>query len=192
MRITGGLARGIHLKVPQLNDRVRPSTDRMREAVFSSLGPLGNPVAVLDLYAGTGAYGLEALSRGAGSTVFVESDPRVLPSLEMNLQAVSRSAGVPFDARILRRRLPGGLENALPETFDLIFIDPPYDRITADAATLLRLAASSLGPGGKVIFECPGDLDPLEGVPGWRTVQILGTRRKNAPSCRILMNPGTE
>ena len=90
MRITGGRARGIKLKVP--NKKItRPATDRMREAVFSSLGASVQNSQVLDLFAGTGSYGLEALSRGAAGVCFVENNRAAIKCLEINTAAVTRS-----------------------------------------------------------------------------------------------------
>ncbi|MCB0386966.1 MAG: RsmD family RNA methyltransferase, partial [Bdellovibrionales bacterium] len=90
MRITGGRARGIPLIAPT-GQGTRPATDRMREAVFSSLGPLVEGSRCLDLFAGTGAYGLEALSRGATAVSFVENDTKALRALKTNQDTVLKS-----------------------------------------------------------------------------------------------------
>ena len=95
MRLSGGVARGIPLVVPP-GDRVRPATDGMRQAVFSSLAALVPGATCLDLFAGTGSYGLEALSRGAEKVVFVERNPKALGCLRRNLAAVERSLGSPL------------------------------------------------------------------------------------------------
>lgn len=190
MRITGGLARGIPLSTPRKDHPVRPATDRMREAVFSSLGLRTQDANVLDLYAGSGAYGLEALSRGARSAVFVEADPRVLQCLSNNLRAVERSAGHALDARVLRRRLPSPLDGIAPISLDLVFIDPPYDRIQADAAALLASILPYTGPDSRVVFESPGEINPADTCPAWRTLQVLGTRKRDAPTCHILAPTG--
>ncbi len=186
MRITGGLARGIPLSTPGRDDRVRPATDRIREAVFSSLGPRVVGASVLDLYAGTGAYGLDALSRGAARAVFIEADPTVLKCLSENLRAVERSANTKFDSRIIRRRLPTDLGGLQPHLFDLVFIDPPYEQIESTASALLASVLPILQPGGRVFFESPGNIDPARDSPQWTTIQILGSRKKDAPSCHLL------
>ncbi len=90
MRITGGRARGIPLHAPRGRE-TRPATDQLREAVFSSLGPRVEGARVADLFAGTGSYGLEALSRGATSGCFVENNRQALVCLRANLAAVLRS-----------------------------------------------------------------------------------------------------
>lgn len=92
MRITGGAARGIPLKAPA-GDAVRPATDAMRQAVFSSLGGVVVNAYFLDLFAGTGGYGLEALSRGAAGGVFIERNAKAAACLRANLTAVRKSLG---------------------------------------------------------------------------------------------------
>ena len=120
MRIIAGLARGLPLTVPR-GDATRPTSDRVREAIFSSLGARVTAATVLDLFAGTGALGLEALSRGAQSVVFVEQARTALDCLAKNL-AGFQPAPVTTTVRgeVLRElaRLTG--------SFDLIFADPPY------------------------------------------------------------------
>ena len=99
MRITGGQARGIPLTLPK-GDRVRPATDALRQAVFSSLAARVPGARFLDLFAGSGAYGLEALSRGASGGVFVEKDARTAGFIRDNITAVCKSLG----------RTPDGLQ----------------------------------------------------------------------------------
>src|ERR1700712_5064865 len=126
MRISGGKARGIPLIVPK-GDAVRPATDGMRQAAFSSLGAYVVDARFLDLFAGSGAYGLEALSRGAAGGVFVEQNPKAAACVNQNIEAVCKSLGrtsrdltvVKADARSVP--LGGG------EVPDLVFIDPPYE-----------------------------------------------------------------
>src|SRR4051812_32476991 len=128
MRISGGNARGITLTVPK-GDAVRPATDGMRQALFSSLGAFVVGARFLDLFAGSGAYGLEALSRGAESGTFVEQNAKAIACLRQNIAAVCKSvrrdAGaltiLPADARTVPL---GG--TTVP---DLVFIDPPYELI---------------------------------------------------------------
>ena len=120
-RIVSGVAGGRRLKVPRAG--VRPTGDRAREALFNSLKSLVDlrGAAVLDLYAGSGALGLEALSRGAGTVVFVESSPGVLPVLKDNLAAVGLPGG-----RVVAGSVPVVVRGAPPATFDLVLADPPY------------------------------------------------------------------
>src|SRR5882724_13627781 len=98
MRISGSVARGIPLAVPK-GDAVRPATDGMRQAVFSSLRGRVSGARFLDLFAGSGAYGLEALSRGAAGGVFVEQNARAAACVRKNIEAVCKSLG--RDARDL-------------------------------------------------------------------------------------------
>ena len=173
MRISGGQARGIKLAVPP-GERVRPATDGLRQAVFSSLGERVRGARFLDLFAGSGAYGLEALSRGASGGCFVEKHPAVLALLKRNLAAVAKSAGVPAEAcRVLAgdaATAPRG-EGVAP---DLIFVDPPYDLITAVGPALL--AAITAWPEADadrlVVFEMPGELELV--APGWRELKRIG------------------
>jgi 16S rRNA (guanine966-N2)-methyltransferase len=120
-RLISGVAGGRRLKVPRTG--VRPTGDRAREALFNSLKALLDlrGAAVLDLYAGSGALGLEALSRGAETVVFVESSPGVLPVLKENLAAVGLPGG-----RVVAGSVPTVLGGAPPARFDLVLADPPY------------------------------------------------------------------
>lgn len=149
MRIIGGQFRGRRLAA--VRGPVRPTADRIREAIFNILGDRARSAAVLDLYAGTGALGLEALSRGAASVVFVEQHHRVRQLLQANVAAL----GLEGQTRILAGRvlqLLPQLARAGPR-FDLVFLDPPYGRGLA-AATLRALAAGRLiRAGGVVVAE---------------------------------------
>ena len=174
MRISGGEARGIPLAVPR-GDAVRPATDGMRQGVFSSLGARVPGARFLDLFAGSGSYGLEALSRGAAGGAFVEQSPKALACLRQNITAVCKSLGrdsrelhvIPGDARLLPVA-------ALREVPDLVFIDPPYELI-ADLAPMLfsRLAeALAAKPDALVVFELPGEQNLAP--PGWEMLRRLG------------------
>jgi 16S rRNA (guanine966-N2)-methyltransferase len=125
MRIVAGSARGRRLAVPPAG--TRPTSDRVREAVFSAveshLGPLGG-LHVLDLYAGSGAVGLEALSRGAGQALLVERDRAALAVLRANVEAVRLPGALVADSDVPR------LVSSPPasgSTYALVFADPPYD-----------------------------------------------------------------
>lgn len=172
MRISGGGARGITLVVPK-GDAVRPATDGMRQAAFSSLGALVPGARFLDLFAGSGAYGLEALSRGAAGGVFVEKNPKAAACVRQNLVAVCKSLG----------RDPAGVEvfqaDALTAAYgdaapDLVFIDPPYEIIPEVAPVLFSRLTALLAskPDALVVFELPGELE-LAPV-GWKQVKRLG------------------
>ena len=123
MRLTGGHDRGRRLIVPR-GSNTRPTAAKVREAIFNILGP--PPGAVLDLYAGSGALGMEALSRGAPEAVFVERDPNALSSLRRNLKEVGmeeRATVIGTDVRTALRRLAAG-----GDRFSWVFMDPPYAR----------------------------------------------------------------
>lgn len=185
MRISGGLARGIPLVVPK-GDAVRPATDGMRQAVFSSLGSAVVGARFLDLYAGSGAYGLEALSRGAAGGVFVEQNGKAAACVRKNIEAVTKSLG--RDARDLvvvkadARTVPlgphaaegAGVNAAGGIVPDLVFIDPPYDEIAEVAPELFRKLAEALAtkPGAIVVFELPGEIELAP--PGWTLLKRLG------------------
>lgn len=175
MRLSGGSARGIPLAVPP-GDRVRPATDGMRQAVFSSLAALVPGAVFLDLFAGTGAYGLEALSRGAARGTFVERNPRALACLRSNLEAVGRSLGEDLAREGRAVVVPADAATFTPagEAPDLVFIDPPYEVIPELApglfAHLTRVLASK--PGAVVVLEYPGDLEVAP--EGWVLRKRLG------------------
>ncbi len=121
MRVIAGSAGGIRLDVPK-ND-IRPTMDRVKAAIFSSLGERVIGARVLDLFAGTGALGLEALSRGAASAMFVESDRLANAAIARNL------ARTHLEGRIRKQDVFDFLtHSSTAETYDLIFADPPYDK----------------------------------------------------------------
>ncbi len=127
MRIVSGWARGIRLQVPQ-DDAVRPTEDKVKESLFSTLGDLRD-ARVLDLFSGTGALGLEALSRGAAKVVMVEKDPRHAAVIRTNLANVLKAiAPNPAGQATLRTEdAKSAAEHLLPgEQFDVILADPPY------------------------------------------------------------------
>jgi 16S rRNA (guanine966-N2)-methyltransferase len=149
-RLISGVAGGCRLKVPRSG--VRPTGDRAREALFNSLKSLLDlqGAAVLDLYAGSGALGLEALSRGAGSVVFVESSPSVLPVLKDNLGAVGLPGG-----RVLSGSVPTVVRGAPPGRFDLVLADPPYATPVDEVQEVLRalLSGGWLAPEAVLVVE---------------------------------------
>lgn len=168
MRITGGQARGISIKAPKQG--VRPATDYLREAVFSSLGPdRVQGAQVLDCFAGTGAYGLEALSRGASLAVFIESDRAALACLQQNQAVVAKALGAEPSA--IADHWRGDFFRAIAkgqETFDLIFVDPPYTLWEERGADILKALLSRLEDQdeARLIAEAPGAWSP-ELPPGY-------------------------
>ncbi|MEO7411978.1 MAG: RsmD family RNA methyltransferase [Opitutaceae bacterium] len=174
MRITGGQARGIQLAVPK-GDAVRPATDGMRQAVFSSLASRVDGARVLDLFAGSGAYGLEAISRGASGGVFVEKNQKAATCLRKNIEAVCKSMGrLPDDIQLLAGdalAVPLGAGGELP---DLVFVDPPYDLIAEIAPKLFARLTQVLAAKSEalVVFELPGELDLAP--EGWTLLKRIG------------------
>ena len=167
MRLTGGEHSGRLLKVPA--DGTRPTQDKVRAAIYSSLAALVPGARVLDLFAGTGAIGLEAWSRGAAWVDWVESGKHALRALRDNVQAL----GVPPAAgRVLA--LDAFKLLGFPcagEGFDLAVADPPYAEAKANGwqARLADLLAQNgwVKPGGVFVFETEGR-DPPPELPGWR------------------------
>jgi 16S rRNA (guanine966-N2)-methyltransferase len=157
-RIVAGTASGRRLKVPPSG--VRPTGDRAREGLFNSLGTLVDleGAAVLDLYAGSGALGLEALSRGAAQVVFVESGPRVLPVLRANLAAI----GVP-GGRIIAGSVPTVVAGPPPTPFDVVLADPPYSTPVEEVLEVLRrlVGGGWLAPGAVVVVERASREEPF-------------------------------
>ncbi|MCC5806540.1 MAG: RsmD family RNA methyltransferase [Opitutales bacterium] len=176
MRVTGGIARGIELLAPK-GGSTRPATDRMREAVFSSLAERVDGAKVVDLFAGSGAYGLEAWSRGASGVVFVENHPRLAGILTENIARVARSLGAepPWPARVRRADALGTPDE--PGSADIVFVDPPYALLPGIGPEVFQRAGDWLGPAGGrlLVFEAPGELEP--GAPGWTLLRRLGKGR---------------
>ena len=171
MRITGGQARGIPLLLPK-GDAVRPATDALRQAVFSSLAARVPGARFWDLFAGSGAYGLEAFSRGAVGGVFVEKDARTAEFIRRNIAAVAKSLGRPAgDLRVVTADATTVAPGPAP---DLVFIDPPYDLIPVVAPGLFARLTDLLAaqPDPVIVFEAPGELELAP--PGWTLVKRLG------------------
>jgi 16S rRNA (guanine966-N2)-methyltransferase len=160
LRVVGGALRGRRLRVPDRG--VRPTSERVREAVFDILGARVPGARVLDLFAGTGALGIEALSRGAASAAFVEGDRAVARVLEGNLGRL----GLSDRASVAVAPLEGArLPAALAGPWDLVFLDPPYAG-EAGARWLAALASAPWPPsGGLIVLERRrGTLAAPEGI----------------------------
>ncbi|XXY54723.1 16S rRNA (guanine(966)-N(2))-methyltransferase RsmD [Sorangium sp. So ce269] len=150
MRVIAGRLGGRRLAAPR-GEGTRPTADRVREALFSSLGDVTGAL-VCDLYAGTGALGIEALSRGARRAVFVESGRPALATLRENLAAL----GLDEAARVVPLPVERALELLRDEgPFDLALLDPPYAALAKAAAAAARLAGplGLLAPAGRLVLE---------------------------------------
>ena len=144
MRVVAGTFKGRRLVAPR-GTRTRPTADRVREALFSMLGDVGG-ARVLDLYAGSGALGIEALSRGADSAVFVESDARAIAAIERNL------ASIGVEATVWRRDVLRFLARA-DGPFDLVFCDPPYDSASRLAGPLAERLPALTAEDARIVTE---------------------------------------
>ena len=151
MRIIAGTHRGHTIYAPAGTD-TRPTPDRVRENVFNILGPVDG-ASVLDLYAGSGAMGLEALSRGAERAVFVERDPEAAKVIERNLDKL-RLRGT-----VLRRDAVSVLA-AETRKYDLVLVDPPYDMYLDVQPQLARYLPGVLTEDGVVVVETDARVEP--------------------------------
>ena len=124
MRITGGQVRGRLLATPKISN-IRPTSDRVREAIFNILGQDMSGLTVLDLFSGTGSLGLEALSRGALQAYFIDKSQESLDLVKKNLSLCGYPAQGKFFRKDLSKGVPG-LLTLLDKAFDLVFMDPPY------------------------------------------------------------------
>jgi 16S rRNA (guanine966-N2)-methyltransferase len=144
MRIVAGRYKGRRLRMPR-SAPTRPTADRVREALFSMLGDVSG-ARVLDLYAGSGALGIEALSRGAESAVFVERDPRAAAAIRTNIDLVGANAE-------LRQQDALSFLASHRCTFDLVFCDPPYDSGPRIAAQLAERLPAVLSEHARIVTE---------------------------------------
>jgi 16S rRNA (guanine966-N2)-methyltransferase len=152
MRVVAGEFKGRPLRAPR-GARTRPTADRVREALFSILGDVSG-ARVLDLFAGSGALGIEALSRGAASAEFVDDDPRAVAVIRRNLE------GVGAEARVTRRDAMRFLVE-VQGRYDLVLVDPPYDSAPRLAGPLAERLPEVLAKGARVVTESD-KRNPLE------------------------------
>ena len=176
MRIISGTAGGIPLRIPSHN--VRPTMEMVRGAIFSALGERVAGAKVLDLFSGSGAFGIEALSRGAATATFVDDHPKAIAAIKANLVKTR------LEATVVRSDVFRFLKRT-EQIFDLIFADPPYSKRPKDRDLAAELIASPalknhLAAGSLLILEkTSGDL-PLENH-GWSVL-----RDKTYGSTRVL------
>ena len=178
MRVIAGSAGGIQLEVPKFG--VRPTMDRVKGAIFSSLGDRVEGARVLDLFSGTGALGIEALSRGAASALFIDQDGQAVCAIERNLKKAN------LQGSVRQQEVFAFLDRAkLPGRFHIIFADPPYERSKSGEGFTEKLLENPsllqiLEPDGIFILEKrPGEELP-ENLP-WQT-----TRRKTYGATEVL------
>ena len=157
MRVIAGAFKGRRLKAPAW-DGVRPTSDKLRETLFNILAPRITGARVLDLYAGTGAVGIEALSRGAAHVTFVERDRRAAALIAANLAicGVEQSYTIECgDAAAALRRMPE------VDSFDLVLLDPPYDADPEMLADTLSEAARRTTAAGLIVLERASRREPV-------------------------------
>jgi 16S rRNA (guanine(966)-N(2))-methyltransferase RsmD len=179
MRVIAGRLKGRRLKAPHW-DGLRPTSDKLRETLFNILGSRIDGARVLDGYAGTGAVGIEAISRGARQVTFVEQDRRAAALIAENLTACAVEGGYTIE----RGDLVAVLPRLGTSAFDLILLDPPYDTMTTTAA--LEAAARALARDGLLVLEhatrrdpdVPASLEPVRRVKsGDSTLTFFVVRR---------------
>ncbi len=179
MRIIAGRAGGIPLKSP--SEGTRPTTDRVREAIFSMLGTSFADARVLDLFAGTGSMGLEALSRGAKEALLVERNRNACATIDDNLRRAKLEGG-----RVVKSEAFAALQQfRLSGTrFDLIFADPPYIKEKGDPDSRAQLLASadlraSLVEGGTFVLETMMTKRAAPAIAGWHIARdrVYGSTR---------------
>ncbi|MBW3601366.1 MAG: 16S rRNA (guanine(966)-N(2))-methyltransferase RsmD [Actinobacteria bacterium] len=164
-RVIAGTARGRRLQVPP-GGTTRPTSDRVREALFSVLGPRVPGAAVADLFAGSGGLGIEALSRGAARAVFVDADPRAAAAIRANL----RATGLAGAATVVRGDADAFCARPRGHPFHLVLVDPPYTRPLGrvwSSLTALR-DTGGLAPAATVVVERDRrDAALTRGPPAW-------------------------
>jgi 16S rRNA (guanine966-N2)-methyltransferase len=186
MRVIAGRLGGRRLKAPR-GRTTRPTSEKVREALFAMLGDLAG-LDVLDLFAGTGALGIEALSRGARTAVFVELEPVAVRILGENLAALDISgehANVRHTDALQALRSARGRK----ETYDLLFIDPPYSQAREWGPELAALVPSLLRPAARVVLEsnrrAPLDLARADVSPPHRQLELERHRRYGDTTIQI-------
>jgi 16S rRNA (guanine(966)-N(2))-methyltransferase RsmD len=156
MRVIAGTAKGRKLFTPR-GKSIRPTPDRVREAIFSVLGARVTNASILDLYAGTGALGIEALSRGAKKVLFVDRSAEANRLLKRNLE----STGFLSQSCVWKKGVEQALKQLKKEgiTFDLIFLDPPYRISVVQLDKIIKEVISLLSEHGLVVLERPSSID---------------------------------
>lgn len=192
MRVIAGRFKGMALATPKPG--TRPTTDRTKEAVFSHLDSWGlvRGASVLDLFAGTGALGIEALSRGAQSLVAVESAGLAAALINGTLTQLKRSKAwrPELSARVMRRRAEVFIDSYHGASFDLVFIDPPYAYATEECNALLEALAQgeATGPDTMIVIERSARSDALTPPAGWHEADA----RKYGETAVIYLEPDAQ
>jgi 16S rRNA (guanine(966)-N(2))-methyltransferase RsmD len=162
MRVIAGTLKGRRLKSPTW-EGLRPTSDRLRETLFNILAPRIRGARVLDVFAGTGALGIEAMSRGASTVTFIEGDRRAHALIAENLAHCGLSNGCVIIRASVARGLDALRADPAAVTFDIVLLDPPYDQ-RPDA--ILTNMTASVAPGGLVVLEHARKQPAPDTIPG--------------------------
>ncbi|MEN8170461.1 MAG: 16S rRNA (guanine(966)-N(2))-methyltransferase RsmD [Pseudomonadota bacterium] len=166
LRIIGGSWRGRKLQFPDV-EGLRPTTDRVRETLFNWLQPIIHGSRCLDLFAGSGALGLEALSRGATAVSFIDSDGLAVRSLKENLSLLKDEHGTVIQSDAL-----AFLRGAAPaQPFDIVFLDPPFRRALLQPCLEQLCQDGWLSENARIYLEVEQELGEPELPPGWEMVR---------------------
>jgi 16S rRNA (guanine966-N2)-methyltransferase len=171
MRIIAGERKGARIFAPKGRE-TRPTGDRVREAAFNLIGPVGG-ATVLDLYAGSGAMGLEALSRGATSAVFVESDREACRAIDRNLDKLQLTGATVICGDALQAL---AAEAAAGRRYDLVLVDPPYRMFSSLQTGLATYLPAVLADDGLLVVETDAKEEPELPIPQ-RTSRRYGSAR---------------
>lgn len=165
LRLIGGTWRSRKLTFQEIPG-LRPTPDRVRETLFNWLAPVVPGARCLDLFAGSGALGLEALSRGAGETLFVEADTATARALQSNLQLLGADQG-----RVYQGDAHAFLSHPCDRPFDVIFLDPPFRQGWLDLICPLLESGSWVAPGGRIYLEYERENPPLAIPLTWQALR---------------------
>jgi 16S rRNA (guanine966-N2)-methyltransferase len=174
VRIVGGARKGARIFAPK-GASTRPTSDRVREAIFAILGSVEG-AHVLDLFAGSGALGLEALSRGAASATFVEPEPTAVKAIERNLEKLG------LEGRLVRSDAARYIART-SERYGVVFVDPPYEMVESFRMPLAEHLPRVLAEGGSVVYETAAGVEPDLPLP------VRSTRRHGSTQLTVFDAP---
>lgn len=188
VRVIAGAAKGRRIETPE-GDATRPITDRVKESLFGHLMPIVGGARVLDLYAGSGAIGLEALSRGAASARFVERDRDVADLIARNIEHLGMSGDAGVDRADVAAFVRGSAEHA----FDLVFLDPPYALATSEVESVLSSLAANgwVAIGSTVVVRRPRDSDEPSLPDGFESTRVKTYGDTVVLVAAVTREPGT-
>ena len=178
IRISGGLARGIPLKVTK-SKLLRPATEANRERLFSSISQTLREARVLDLFAGSGSYGLEALSRGAKHVHFVENNGKIFSDLRQNFEKVKKSARLIEKSASFSNRDVIEFLRQKENNYDLIFLDPPYKDFPKIGNSIFDLLTTHhfVHQDSLLIHEAPRE--EVSSFENWKLFKVLGKEKND-------------